>query len=124
MTISKNHSTKKNIPFSDQEKNNRFLESKKITQSPTPDLPPVRFTGASEEPLDIPQETIDYLNEKNNLMKKLPLKTDYFLIDFDYSANRFTITYFEPKSTSRETFKSWLLQNYQKLKLEDFIEKN
>lgn len=116
-------------------KTNQNLENNKAVISPfqkikindknyptnPPTIPPQDFTGVKEE--ELPKDIKDYSNQKLSLMKKLPIKTSYFSIDFDYVEDKFTISYQEPKPTSKDIFSSWLSQNYPALKVEDFLEK-
>ncbi|MCS6956489.1 MAG: hypothetical protein NZM02_01420 [Patescibacteria group bacterium] len=86
-----------------------------------PIISPAEFTGVKEE--ELPPKIKDYSDQKLDLLKKLPLKMSYFIIDFDYVEDKFTVSYLEPKSSSKNLFSSWLFQNYPALKISDFIEK-
>ncbi|GAB4219192.1 MAG: hypothetical protein Fur009_4110 [Candidatus Microgenomates bacterium] len=99
------------------------INEKNQLTNPTiaPTIPPQNFTGVKEE--ELPKSIKDYSDQKIDLMKKLPFKTTYFTIDFDYVEDKFTLTYTESVSISKQMFFSWLSQNYPALSLKDFLEK-
>lgn len=99
----------------------KIENNEKIIPTNPPIISPQEFTGVKEE--ELPKNIKDYSDQKLSLLKKLPLKMSYFTIDFDYVEDKFTISYNEPKSTSKNMFSSWLSQNYPALKIEDFVEK-
>lgn len=106
-------------PYQKIKINNNDKINSKSTNPPI--ISPQEFTGVKEE--ELPKNLKDYSDQKLDLLKKLPFKTAYFTIDFDYVEDKFTVSYNEPKSTSKNMFFSWLSQNYPALKIEDFVEK-
>jgi len=75
---------------------------------PTTILP--TFTGVEEE--KIPQEIVDFSQQKLNLIQRLPLKTTNFSIDFDYENDKFIVKLNPPKEESQKKFEDWLKNNY------------
>jgi hypothetical protein len=90
-----------------------------INQSITPNLTPIEFTGVKEEP--IPQEMVDFSKQKLSLMKKLPLKTADFAIDFDYDNDKFVVKLNPPHEDSQKKFDDWLKNNYPSISKDQFI---
>jgi hypothetical protein len=90
-----------------------------IDQSITPNLTPIEFTGVREEP--IPQEMVDFSNQKLSLMEKLPLKTTDFTIDFDYDKAKFVVSLNPPKEESQKKFEDWLKNSYPSLPKDLFL---
>ena len=90
-----------------------------INQSITPDLTPIEFTGVKEEP--IPQEMVDFSKQKLSLMKKLPLKTTDFVINFDYDNDKFVVKLNPPHEDSQKKFDDWLKNNYPSIPKDKFI---
>jgi hypothetical protein len=90
-----------------------------INQSITPDLTPIEFTGVKEEP--IPQEMVDFSKQKLSLMKKLPLKTADFVINFDYDNDKFVVKLNLSYEDSQKKFDDWLKNNYPSIPKDQFI---
>lgn len=101
----------------------KINNNEKINPNPTnpPIISPQDFTGVKEE--ELPKNLKEYSDQKLDLLKRLPFKTPHFNIDFDYVEDKFTVSYNDPKSTSKNMFSLWLSQNYPALKIEDFLEK-
>jgi len=90
-----------------------------INETITPNLTPIEFTGAKDEP--IPQEIVDFTQQKLTLMQKLPLKTINFTIDFDYNNDRFIVKLNPPKEETQKKFEEWLKENYPSIPNDLFI---
>jgi len=90
-----------------------------IDQSITPNLTPIEFTGVKEEP--IPQEMVDFSEQKLSLMQKLPLKTNDFAIDFDYDNDKFVVKLNPPKEESQKKFEDWLKNSYPSIPKDLFL---
>ena len=86
------------------------------TITPTP-IPPTS-TGAKGE---IPQQTVDFSQQKLSLMQKLPLETEDFSIDFDYDNDKFIVKLNPPKEDSQKKFNDWLKNNYPSIPQSQFI---
>lgn len=76
------------------------------------------FTGVAEE--ELPKQVIDLTAQKKDLRKKTPLSLSTFIIDFDYSEDKFIITLKDPKDQARKEFESWRTTNYPGLGVEQF----
>lgn len=85
---------------------------------PTPTIIHPTSTGGSEE---VPQETLSFATQKQNLKKRTPLTQNGFTITFDYSNDVFIVTLSEPKNSNRETFDSWLKQTYPAIPITKFV---
>lgn len=122
------------IPFSSKKTVNN--ESSTTNQNPFPTLIetgssstgstnkaltpiPADFTGALEE--KIPQPIIDFAAQKKDLRLKTPLSLSTFIIDFDYSEDKFNLTLKDPKDQSQKEFDSWRTTNYPLLGNDQFL---
>lgn len=90
-----------------------------IADNPTPTIMPSDFTGVREEPM--PTEIVNFVNQKQELRRKLPLTLSSFNIDFDYSQDKFTVNLNTPKDQSLKEFQTWKNNNYPALNLDQFI---
>ncbi len=117
------------FPYSkkaDNQKQNNFLpqptsvEVKQLDNGnfSTPTLAPANFTGVAEE--NIPQDIIDLSSQKRDLKNKLPLELSTFLVDFDYSEDKFVVTLKDPKDKARTEFENWKNSNYPALNINQF----
>lgn len=77
------------------------------------------FTGVKEETL--PQAMIDLSTQKQALRKKTPLSLSTFTIDFNYSEDKFVVTFLDPKDQAKKEFESWRAANYPLLGSEQFL---
>jgi len=87
------------------------------TQPPT--IPPEKFTGVDESYL-MPDDVAKRASQKQTLRQKTPLNLPYFLIDFNYGEDKFTLSLKDPKANSLKIFNQWLTENYPNLKQSDF----
>jgi len=97
----------------------RLTPSPTISPTITPTPIPPTFTGVKDE--KIPQEVVDFSQQKLSLMQKLPLKTTDFTIDFDYSNDKFIVKLNPPKEDSQKKFDDWLKNNYPSIPQDQFI---
>lgn len=79
---------------------------------------PADFTGVAEE--ELPPEVLDTSLQKKDLRQKVPLNLTAFLIDFDYSEDKFIVTLNEPKDQAKKEFEEWLKNNYPNLNINQF----
>lgn len=113
------------IPFS--KKPTATLQPTPYTPRPTivdtggqdPVSVPAVFTGVAEE--ELPSQTIDLSLQKQDLRQKTPLDLSAFIIDFDYSEDKFIVTLKDPKDQSQKEFESWRTTNYSGLGAEQFL---
>ena len=103
--------------YSKNKKSPSLSPSLKPTPTPTP-IPPT-FTGADQE--TIPQEIVDYTQQKLTLMQKLPLKTTEFTINFDYDNDKFIVKLNPPKEENQKKFEDWLKNNYSSIPKDQFL---
>lgn len=92
------------------------------TETPIPNLTeiqPATQTGVLEEELPIEEKILS--EQKQALKEKLPLATDFFTIEFDYSEDKFIVNLKPPKATNQQNFIKWRLQNYPNIPLDRFI---
>lgn len=97
----------------------RLTPSPTLTPTITPTTIPPTFTGAKED--EIPQEIVDFSQQKLTLMQKLPLKTTEFTIEFDYNNDRFIVKLNPPKEENQKKFEDWLKNNYPSIPKDLFI---
>jgi len=90
-----------------------------INETVTPNLTPIEFTGVKDEP--IPQEIVDYTNQKLTLMQKMPFKTTDFTIDFDYNNDKFIVELNPPEEDNQKKFENWLKDNYPSIPKDQFL---
>jgi len=76
------------------------------------------FTGVAEE--ELPPQVLDAALQKKDLRQKTPLDLSTFVINFDYSEDKFVVTLKDPRDQSQKEFESWRLSNYPGLGSEQF----
>ncbi len=87
--------------------------------SPRPSTIPADFTGVAEE--ELPPQVLDTALQKKDLRQKTPVDLSAFVIDFDYSADKFIVTLKDPQDQSRTEFESWRTSNYPELGTDQFL---
>jgi len=97
----------------------RLTPSPTLSPLPSPSLTPIEFTGVKEEKL--PKEVVDFSQQKLELMKKLPLETEKFTIDFDYDNDRFIVKLKAPYEENKREFNQWLDKNYPAIPKNQFV---
>lgn len=107
------------VIFNNQKTGNNSVLKSTTTVLPTVTLIPGAFTGVKEE--TFPKEIIDATSQKKDLRNKTPLTTANFIINFDYSSDKFTVILKEPKNESKTQFNNWLTKNYPNLIISQFI---
>ncbi len=80
---------------------------------------PADFTGVAEE--ELPKQIIDLAAQKKDLRQKTPLDLSTFMIDFDYSEDKFVVTLKDPKDQAQREFENWRGVNYTGLGSEQFL---
>lgn len=88
---------------------------------PNANIPTIKadFTGAIDE--KIPQPIIDLAAQKKDLRQKTPLILSTFVIDFDYSEDKFVVSLKDPKDQAQKEFESWRTANYPGLGSDQFL---
>ncbi|GIW63628.1 MAG: hypothetical protein KatS3mg091_430 [Patescibacteria group bacterium] len=84
------------------------------------DLPEPTFTGANPNQ-ELPDDEIERIEQTRSLRNSVPINTEYFSIEYDYSRLKFIVTLTEPKTDSETQFNNWLDANYPKVRKSDFI---
>ena len=119
------------IPFSKKTTNNNLQPTTSVpfptsietdstdSTNSTDSNVPADFTGVAEE--ELPAQVLDTSLQKKDLRLKTPLDLSTFIIDFDYSEDKFTITLKDPKDQAQREFESWRTANYPGLGAEQFL---
>ena len=88
-------------------------------QSPNNNTVPVDFTGVAEE--ELPPEVLDVSLQKKDLRQKTPLNLSTFIIDFDYSEDKFVVALYDPRDQAQHEIENWKTSNYPGLGAEQFL---
>jgi hypothetical protein len=89
-----------------------------IPKLPSDDIFPLESSGGD---LEIPEYMEVSGLQREELMKKTPINTVNFTIDFDYKSSLFSVFFLDEKNVNNNViFEEWLSQNYPNLDLADF----
>ena len=77
------------------------------------------FTGLSE--ITLAPEEKNRLDQENNLIEKMPLSTDKFIIGYHYSLYLFEVQLLQNDELGKQNFFTWKNTNYPDIPLEDFV---
>ncbi len=75
--------------------------------------------------INIPEDMQNAGNEREMLIKSVPITTENFVIDYNYSILRYTIEFTNPKNPENAAlFEEWLMMNYPNIGMDEFSFKN
>lgn len=95
------------------------LPNNQVTNNQATSTIPADFTGVAEE--ELPPQVLDAALQKKDLRQKTPLDLTTFVINFDYSEDKFVVTLKDPKDQAQREFEGWRVANYPGLGVEQFL---